>query len=734
MMNRRELLKAGAAAVPLLGTTPLFAAPGLIETADALGNPQSSEPSAPAPADTQNLPWQRRLGRLGQVNMTEHDPVTLNIDEWADYWAGMKVGATFISVTGILAYYQTKVPFHRKGKFLGDRDFFGECNQAARKRGLRTVARMSPDLNWGDAAQAHPDWFERDESGNLIPAKDDPRLFSTCMFSDYMTDYIPAIMREINSQYEVDAFYTNGWPPIGSLPTCYCARCRQLPPANTPAYWDKFNDRVESLWKLYDALAKEKGAGKIFFANSGGGVRSSVNLARLGTFCEWFQGDNQGRGGEDAPVWLVTLQGRVCQSVLDGKMATNITGAWSTGPVHWRNACKSPNEAKMWFSETSAAGMVPYYHIIGAEKGLGEDRRELDVPREYFAWTARNEAHFVNKRTLARLGVVMGQRTQLFYKPQPNASTQQFVHGMYYALLEGRFLWDYVHEDRMDAERLAKYSALILPNVALLSDPQCDQLRAFVQRGGSLLATFETSLYDDQNRPRADFGLADVLGIKKAGDVTGNTGNAWYARIERPHQILSGFTNTGWLPGADYRIPLAPVENPVLTVVPGFPAYPPELAYPPTPHTDMPAVVLREQGPSRTAYIAGDVERCLWVSGDIDLSRLLQNSIRWLTRDEQPASVRGAGLVECFAYETAPGFALHILNYTNPNTHRGLIREFYPIGAQQVSFEVPAGRAVSRVQLLKSGENVPFQRRDSRIEFTIPSVTEYEVAALYTQA
>jgi hypothetical protein len=113
------------------------------------------------------------------------------------------------------------------------------------------------------------------------------------------------------------------------------------------------------------------------------------------------------------------------------------------------------------------------------------------------------------------------------------------------------------------------------------------------------------------------------------------------------------------------------------------------------------------------------------------LSRLLQNLIRWVTRDEQPISVHGTGLVECFAYETEPGFALHILNYTNPNTHRGLIREFYPIGAQQISFEVPAGRTVSRVQLLKAGSNVPFQRANNRIEFTIPSVTEYEVAALY---
>ena len=59
--------------------------------------------------------------------MTEHDPVVSNVEEWADYWASLKVDAVLVSVTGILAFYPTKVPFHRKGKYLGDRDFFGDA-------------------------------------------------------------------------------------------------------------------------------------------------------------------------------------------------------------------------------------------------------------------------------------------------------------------------------------------------------------------------------------------------------------------------------------------------------------------------------------------------------------------------------------------------------------------------------------------------------------------------------
>ena len=73
------------------------------------------------------------------------------------------------------------------------------------------------------------------------------------------------------------------------------------------------------------------------------------------------------------------------------------------------------------------------------------------------------------------------------------------------------------------------------------------------------------------------------------------------------------------------------MQNPILTVVPGFVRYPPELAYPPVSHTDEPAVVLREIGSSRTAYFPGDIERSYWLTGHGDLLRLLHNTIRWIT-------------------------------------------------------------------------------------------------------
>ncbi len=720
MIDRRAFLKAGIASVPL-------ACAG-----NSLGLTRGNNAGPDVAADQAEVPWQLKLRRIGQTNFTEHDPAVFDIEGWADYWAGAKVGAVFISVTGILAFYPSKVPFHRHAKFLNGRDFTGELHDAAKRRGMRTVARYSPDLNWGDAVEAHPEWFMRDEQGRPRSTADSPDLFQTCMFSTYMTDYVVAVMREVNSRYDMDAHYTNGWPSF-SLPVCYCNVCRQLPPPKTPAYWDKFNERVIYLHQLYDSMAKEKKATSFYFLNMGGGIHATPNLAQLGALCSWFQADNQGRGGQDEPIWGAAQQGRVCNAVLDGKMATNITGAWSTGPIRWREITKSAAEAQTWFEQTSASGLVPYFHVVGGENGLGEDLRWKKIGRDYMLWTAKHDAHFMNKRAIADIGAVIGQRTQLFYKTPHNVSMQQCMDAMYYALLEGRFLFDFVHEDRLQLDRIRKYSALILPNVALLSDEQCGQLRAYVDQGGSLLATFETSMYTNENERRSDFGLADVFGIRLTGAMVGRRGNSnpYLARIERQHPIVDGFVDTHWLPGAEYRLPLAPIADPVLTVVPGYVAYPPELSYPPIAQTNEPAVVVRKLGKSRLVYFPGDIESTMWLSGHTDLSRLLQNAIRWAAGDRAPVNIEGGGLIEIFAWETEPGFAVHVLNYTNPNAHRGWVREFYPVGEQRVRMLLPPGRRVTRVELLRAERDIPFHITGDLIEFAIPSVLSYEVAALY---
>jgi hypothetical protein len=165
-------------------------------------------------------------------------------------------------------------------------------------------------------------------------------------------------------------------------------------------------------------------------------------------------------------------------------------------------------------------------------------------------------------------------------------------------------------------------------------------------------------------------------------------------------------------------------------VVPPYPAFPPEMVYTRTPKTDEPAVVISEEGMSRRVWLPGDVERSFWRSGNGDLSRLLQQAIRWVARDRMPVRVTGDGLVELFAWETEPGYAIHILNYTNPNFALGWFRETYPLGAQTVRMELPEGVKVRKVQALRAGAELKYKVTGQTLEFTLPGVRGYEIAAV----
>jgi len=134
----------------------------------------------------------------------------------------------------------------------------------------------------------------------------------------------------------------------------------------------------------------------------------------------------------------------------------------------------------------------------------------------------------------------------------------------------------------------------------------------------------QTSRYNEWGDRRADFALADVFGANVSGETIGPHGNS-YMRVERDHRILRGLEGTALLPGPENRVPVraGSANAPVLTVVPYYPAFPPEMVFPRTPRTDQPAAIFREQGSSRVAYFAGDLEATSWRSGSADLSRVI---------------------------------------------------------------------------------------------------------------
>src|SRR5581483_7066497 len=56
-----------------------------------------------------------------------------------------------------------------------------------------------------------------------------------------------------------------------------------------------------------------------------------------------------------------------------------------------------------------------------------------------------------------------------------------------------------------------------LANTACLDDRQAAAVARFVRDGGGLVASLDASLFDEFGTPRANFALADVLGVDYRG-------------------------------------------------------------------------------------------------------------------------------------------------------------------------------------------------------------------------
>src|SRR2546427_2704864 len=128
------------------------------------------------------------------------------------------------------------------------------------------------------------------------------------------------------------------------------------------------------------------------------------------------------------------------------------------------------------------------------------------------------------------------QSTIAFYGAGRVQATD-YLQGLYAALLQGRFLFDFVHESDLSEKTLARYRALLVPNAAYLADDSCRQIRAYVQAGGSLLATFETARYNEWGDARSDPALADLLGVTAAGEIVGPAANSYMRSEEHTSEL-----------------------------------------------------------------------------------------------------------------------------------------------------------------------------------------------------
>jgi hypothetical protein len=691
--------------------------------------------------------WYSRPMRWAQLSFVEDDPGNYDQQFWLDYFKKIHADATILNAGGCVAFYPTEIPMHYRSKWLGDRDAFGDLAKGCRALGMNVVARTDPHACHQDVHDAHPDWLFVDANGNKERHGSDSDYWLTCALGPYNFEFMTAVHKEITTKYMPDGIFTNRWAGNGM---CYCEHCQtnfhafsglDLPHTLDPQdkarkqYIVWHQQRLFELWHVWNDAIQAINPNASFLANGGGGTMSDLDMKTLGSLMPTACADRQGRAGL-TPPWASGKSAKEFRSTMGRKAIAGITSVGLEDKYRWKDSVQSAAELKLWIADGIAQDFRPTFTKFNAKP---MDMRWFPVFEEMFQWHHANEDYLRNEASLARVGMVYSQQSAWFYGgPEAAAKMEEPGLGFYHALVEARVPFEMVHDRLLDRDHVDQFRTLIFPNIAALSDEQCKQISDFVERGGSIIATYETSLYDEWGVPRKDFGLASLFGASYAGKKEGPMQNSYLELKKDPatgqhHPLVAGFEDAGRIIDTIRRVHVTAAEEnqySPLTIIPTYPDLPMEECFPQKETTHDAGVFVRQVGKGRVIYFPGDLDRTFWDVMSYDHAMLLRNSVAWASNEPAPVSVEGKGVLDIAVWSQKNSMTVHLVNLTNPMMMKGPLREVIPLSTQVVSVRVPAGRRVTKARLLVAGSDLQFHEKDGAIVVEVPSIDIHEVVAL----
>jgi hypothetical protein len=549
------------------------------------------------------------------------------------------------------------------------------------------------------------------------------------------------VHEEIMTKYTPDGIFTNRWAGSGM---CYCEHCQEnfhafsglnLPRTLNPQdparkqYIVWHQQRLFELWRLWNDKIRAINPNASYLANAGGGALSDLDMKTIGELAPTLFADRQARSGLMAP-WANGKNGKEYRATLGQKAIAGICSVGLEEKYRWKDSVQSGDEIRLWMADGIAQDLRPWFVKFNAKP---IDRRWLPVVEEIYQWHYTNQDYLRNERSLARVAMVYSQQTAQFYGGEDaHGKVDDPALGFYQALIEARIPFEMAHDRLLDAEHVDRYKTLILPNIAALSTKQCDQIRGFVERGGSVVATYETSLYDEWGVPRKDFGLAELFGTSFVAREKGPVLNS-YLSLQGTHPLLAGFEDATRIINGGHCVtvstPVADAQIPLM-LVPSYPDLPMEEVFTRSSTSKQPGVLVRQVGRGRVVYFPGDIDRTFWEVLDVDQAKLLRNAVLWATNEPAPVTVEGKGVLDTSVWGQKKTMTVHLVNLTNPMMMKGPVREIIPIANQKVSLRIPDGRKVARVHLLVAGGPSHYRQDQGAIHLEVPSIGVHEVIAV----
>jgi hypothetical protein len=641
---------------------------------------------APFAAAAQSPPdrwWLAEPIRFLQTNLSERDSA---VDPVALVDAVHAAGAnTFlVNMGGIVAQYPTRAAWHYPSAFLPPgRDLFGDVLRHAHARHLRVIGRFDLSKTQKPAFDAHPEWFFRRASGE--PAIYNG-LYSTCINGDYYRRHALDILTEAIERYDVDGLFFNmfGNPsadysgvPMGP---CTCEACRlrfrartgREIPAQADAEYRAF--MAESAREVAATIAglihakRPRAAFLTYIADHTDGIMSESNTAV----------------GRPLPLWPYSASDNVRRALGSepDKVAINLSMAFVDYP--WRYAHVPAAEMQLRLYQNMAHGGPPAVAVVGTMAQA--DRTAIAAATPVFRWHATHEDLYVGQQNAARVLLLATGDTAAY-------------RGVFRLLSEQHIPFEVSTHVRALAATPRRFDVVIVPGAMPAA------VEAYVRDGGRVLVAGTT--------PPAGLPIGSVVG-------TGRTQGYW--RIHDRSRLPSLAATDVLFVDGDY-VELAPVDPPLLTLIPTAMFGPPEKVWSDKRETTVPGLVVAAHGQGRVAYLPWDVGGLYYRHSSPAHAALLTDVIDQLLPNGRPIRTDAHPLVE-LTLMTQPSRGRTLVHLVNGSGHQDTAY-FAPIPMRDIRVELP-GR-VRRVRAVASGRDLPVTSAGGASVVTLPRLDAYDV-------
>lgn len=664
--------------------------------------------------------WYQDNLRFLQTVMREIDIKDYDAQGVVDYMVKAGANCLVVNAGGVIDFFESPLTeMANMNRFANGQDILADLVPRIHKAGIKVIVRV--DFR-GVEQRRHdkrPDWFSQNQDGSpRVHNSTNLNIYSPCYNSPYASSHAADFIRHLMKTYGIDGIWENAVGFDNSV--CYCKNCRTKYKADTgqdlPSVED---DDTYRKWKAVQAdihlerlrgVVKEFGEDKAFCAeifdmyNRGFSLSTGVghiNARKSFDFIVSCVFLNSG-GRPVFPYDIISNSAatiRLSRALDPDMQPVIVTGGNGT---HWRYTANPALEERMWMWQiASCGGGIWNCYFNGQNPSRTHDRRNAYLEQPVYSYLAKNSDKISHTVPVTDVAVYYSNTTRdIFCRPQPiDDEYGVFLRGAERVLLENHLQYGFVIDADLTLEKLAGVKALLIPNGAVMSDSAMSVIREYVKNGGGLVASYNTSLYDEDGNERPNFGLADLFGLDYTG-ITKDTAYDTYQLIrDKNSPTLKGVGDTEVLINGGKTLLCRKASdgyNTVSTCTPTIHNQPPEYAWVPDMETDFPVIITGSYGKGKVVYFANQMEALCFTNGHEDYTEIYKNAIDFASGGDYTLETNAPRSVHVNAItDKAGNLVISLVNCTG--TSQRPLKEVVPVYAISVKVR---GRKITASEAL----------------------------------